>query len=87
MASASTGSLREVTDPDDIAQFAGVIAEAFNNDPLNRWLRLGDESKPDNPKLQHPHLALDHWLPVVRGRAEKGGILVQTYDWAAVALW
>ncbi|KIV88030.1 hypothetical protein, variant [Exophiala mesophila] len=73
--------------PDRKSRFAQVIAEAFYNDPLNRWLRLGDESKPDNPKLQNPQLALDHWLPLVRGRADNGGVLVQTYDWAAVALW
>ena len=87
MASATAGSLNEVTNPDHIVQFAQVIAEAFYNDPLNRWLRLGDESKPDNPKLQNPQLAFDHWLSVVRGRADNGGVLVQTYDWAAVALW
>ncbi|EXJ80278.1 hypothetical protein A1O1_08420 [Capronia coronata CBS 617.96] len=71
----------------EIIKFTSVIAAAFADDALNRYIFLGRESRPGHPKLSQPELRLQYWLPHIRSRLEGGGILLQTHDWAAVALW
>lgn len=72
---------------ENVHRFTQVIAAAFSNDALNRYILLGRESHPDHPKLAQFDSRVQHWLPLVTTRAEKGGILVEAHDWAAVALW
>ncbi|KIW96690.1 uncharacterized protein Z519_02081 [Cladophialophora bantiana CBS 173.52] len=72
---------------EDLHKFAHVIAAAFSNDALNRYLFLGRESQPDHPKLEHFDHRVQYWLTHIKSRFEGGGILIQTYDWAGVALW
>ena len=77
-----------VTKPDEVVRFAQVLCSAFSNDPLNRYLFLGRESRPDHPKLaDDAEEKLEYWLPGTRKRFEKGSVLVQSSNWAAVALW
>lgn len=76
-----------VESPEEVDKFARVIAAAFSNDALNRYLFLGLESRPDNPKLGEFDLRVQHWLPIVQTRFEKGALLIHTFDWAAAALW
>ncbi len=72
----------------EVPRFAGVIAAAFANDALNRYLFLGRESRPDHPKLDDVDLRVQqHWLPTIQSRFDKGAVLIHTLDWAAVALW
>ncbi|KAJ9606407.1 hypothetical protein H2200_009368 [Cladophialophora chaetospira] len=80
-------TLVTISREEDLRPFAEVIAAAFSNDTLNRYLFLGRESRPDHPKLSQPELRVDFWLPHITSRFNGGGILVQNYDWAAVALW
>lgn len=77
----------QVKDEADVLKFAQVIAAAFSNDALNRYIYLGRESRPDHPKLAQPELRVQYWLPLIRSRLEAGGILLQIYDYSAVALW
>ncbi|EXJ86487.1 hypothetical protein A1O3_03438 [Capronia epimyces CBS 606.96] len=76
-----------VKEEGDVVKFAEVIAAAFSNDAINRFIFLGRESRPDHPKLRDPGLRVQYWLPLIRSRLEGGGILLHTYDWAGVALW
>ncbi|KIW54536.1 hypothetical protein, variant [Exophiala xenobiotica] len=77
-----------VTKPDEVVRFAQVLCSAFSNDALNRYLFLGRESRPDHPKLaDDADEKLEYWLPGTRKRFEKGSVLVQSSNWAAVALW
>ncbi|EXJ63615.1 uncharacterized protein A1O5_11376 [Cladophialophora psammophila CBS 110553] len=76
-----------ISGEEDLHKFAHVIAAAFSNDALNRYLFLGRESQPDHPKLEHFDHRVQYWLPHIKTRFEGGGILIQTYDWAGVALW
>ncbi|KIX95940.1 uncharacterized protein Z520_08195 [Fonsecaea multimorphosa CBS 102226] len=76
-----------VNEEEDLLKFAHVIAAAFSNDALNRYLFLGRESHPDHPKLAHFDNRVQYWLPHIRSRFENGGILIQTFDYAGVALW
>ncbi|KIX03053.1 uncharacterized protein Z518_06603 [Rhinocladiella mackenziei CBS 650.93] len=80
-------ALTTVQRDEDVSKFAQVIAAAFANDTLNRYMFLGRESRPDHPKLSQTDLRVAFWQPLMASRFEKGGILVQTYDWAGVALW
>ncbi|OQU97070.1 hypothetical protein CLAIMM_03072 [Cladophialophora immunda] len=72
---------------DGLHKFAHVIAAAFSNDALNRYLFLGRESQPDHPKLANFDHRVQYWLPHIKTRFENGGILIQTFEWAGVALW
>jgi hypothetical protein len=79
-----------VTKQDEVVRFAQVLCSAFSNDPLNRYLFLGRESRPDHPKLLadvHAERRLEYWLPGILKRFERGEVLVQSSNWAAVALW
>ncbi|KIW72039.1 hypothetical protein PV04_00263 [Phialophora macrospora] len=87
MALNSEQTLTAISREEDVARFAQVIVAAFSNDALNRYLFLGRESRPDHPKLSQPDLRVEFWLPLITTRHKGGGILVQTYDYAAVALW
>jgi hypothetical protein len=80
-------ALTTISQDEDVARFAQVIGAAFSNDALNRYLFLGRESQPDHPKLSQPDLRVEFWLPLITTRHKNGGVLVQTYDFAAVALW
>ena len=80
-------TLTTISREEDVRQFTQVVAAAFSNDTLYRYMYLGRESRPDHPKLSQPDVRLDYWLPAITNRFNGGGILVQTYDWAAVALW
>ncbi len=80
-------ALTTISREEDVRQFAQVVGAAFSNDYLNRYLFLGRESRPDHPKLSDADLRAEYWLPPITNRLKSGGILVQTYDWAAVALW
>jgi hypothetical protein len=76
-----------VTEANELRKFAQVIAGAFSNDAVNRFIFLGRESRPDHPKLTQFEERVQYWLPVVQTRFETGAILIQTSDWAAAALW
>ncbi|KAK5228328.1 hypothetical protein LTR47_000346 [Exophiala xenobiotica] len=79
-----------VTKQDEVVRFAQVLCSAFSNDPLNRYLFLGRESRPDHPKLladAHDGDRLEYWLPGILKRFKNGEVLVQSSNWAAVALW
>ncbi|OCT54501.1 hypothetical protein CLCR_00919 [Cladophialophora carrionii] len=80
-------TLTTITRDEDVPRFAQVICAAFSNDALNRYLFLGRESRPDHPKLTQHDLRVEFWIPLITDRYRNGGILVQTYDFAAVALW
>lgn len=71
----------------ELPKFVNVIAEAFSDDALTRYLRLGLESRPDHPKLQSLDFGAQYWAPIVQTRFEQGGILLQANDFEAVALW
>ncbi|KAL2414150.1 hypothetical protein ABEF95_004986 [Exophiala dermatitidis] len=77
----------QVKDEQEITRFAEVIAAAFANDALNRYIYLGRESRPDHPKFNNFQERVQYWVSLIRRRFEAGGILLHTYDWAAVALW
>ncbi|KAI1609316.1 hypothetical protein EDD37DRAFT_612873 [Exophiala viscosa] len=87
MAAKVTVPYARVTKVEELKNFAQVIAAAFSNDALNRFIFLGRESRPDHPKLKEWEKRVQYWLPVVQSRFETGAILIQTCDWAAVALW
>ncbi|OAP62385.1 hypothetical protein AYL99_04588 [Fonsecaea erecta] len=76
-----------VSEEQDLHKFAQVIAAAFSNDALNRYLSMGRESHPDHPKLANLDHRVQYWLPHIKTRFENGGILIHTFDWAGVALW
>jgi hypothetical protein len=79
-----------VTKQDEVVRFAQVLCSAFSNDPLNRYLFLGRESRPDHPKLLadvHTEERLEYWLPGILKRFKNGEVLAQSSNWAAVALW
>ena len=80
-------ALTIISQEEDVRKFAQIIATAFSNDYLNRYLFLGRESRPDHPKLTDSDLRTDFWLPAITNRFKGGAVLVQTHDWAAVALW
>lgn len=82
-----TKPLRRITDPGDIPKFAALVAAAFSQDELNRYLLLGRESNPEHPKIQTLAFRTKYWEAIVRPRFEGGAILVESYDWAAIALW
>ena len=87
MAAKVTVPYARVTKAEELKNFAQVIAGAFSNDALNRFIFLGRESRPDHPKLNDWEKRVQYWLPVVQSRFETGAILIQTSDWAAAALW
>ncbi|KAF2638800.1 hypothetical protein P280DRAFT_470841 [Massarina eburnea CBS 473.64] len=78
--------LEAITNPEDIPHFASVVASAFSNDVVNRYLYLGRDSRPDHPKLQ-PDLRAKYWERVITPRFQDRALLIQSHDWAAVALW
>lgn len=79
--------LTRVTTPDDVAKFATIITSSFTEDAVNHYLYLGLDARPDNPILQRNELRVQYWMKVIQPRLECGAILVQSHDWAAVALW
>ena len=87
MAPEQQQTLVTITHEEDLAKFAQVIASAFSNDTLNRYLLLGKESRPDHPKLSQFDLRVDFWMPMITRNFHNGGVLVQTQNWAAVAQW
>lgn len=87
MAPESEQVLNPVRREEDLRKFAEVIAAAFSQDALNRYLFLGRESRPDHPKLLQFDARVEHWLTLITARFHGGAILAQTHDWAAVALW
>jgi hypothetical protein len=82
-----TKPLRKITDASDLSQFASIIAAAFSQDALNRYLFLGRESNPEHPKIQSLEFRTKYWEAIVQPRFENGAILVESHDWAAIALW
>jgi hypothetical protein len=82
-----TKPLRKITDLSDIPKFAAIIAAAFSQDALNRYLFLGRESNPEHPKIQSLEFRTKYWEAIVQPRFESGAILVESHDWAAIALW
>ena len=79
--------LRKITDASEIPRFASLIAKGFSQDALNRYLYLGRESNPKHPNLQKPEIRVKYWETVVQSRFESGAILVESHDWAAIAIW
>jgi hypothetical protein len=79
--------LTTITDEKDLQKYAQVIAAAFSNDTLNRYLLLGRESRPDHPKLSQFDLRVEFWMPMITRNFKHGAILVQTCDWTGVAMW
>lgn len=84
---AITGPFVRVTRQEELVNFAQVLAGAFSNDRLSRYLYLGRESRPDHPKNSQHDERVRYWLPAVQSRFEKDSLLLQSFDWAAVALW
>ncbi|KAF2438212.1 hypothetical protein P171DRAFT_399102 [Karstenula rhodostoma CBS 690.94] len=82
-----TKPLRKITDPSDIPRFAALVAAAFSQDALNRYLFLGRESNPEHPKIETLEFRTKYWETIVRPRFESGAILVESHDWAAIGLW
>ncbi|KAK4943429.1 hypothetical protein LTR10_016920 [Elasticomyces elasticus] len=87
MAARVAAPFARITKVEELENFARVIAGAFSNDALNRFIFLGRESRPDHPKLDDSEGRVQYWLPIVKSRFETGAILIQSSDWAAVALW
>lgn len=81
-----TKPLRKITDANEIPKFATVIAAAFSQDALNRYLFMGRESNPEHPKIRTLESRKKHWEAFIRPRFEGGAVLVESYDWAVVAL-
>ena len=79
--------LRKITDSSDIPKLAVIVAKGFSQDALNRYLFLGRESNPDHPKLQELEPRVKYWEAILQPRFENGAVLVESHDWAAVALW
>lgn len=77
--------LRQLTDVSEVTKFASIVGDAFGPDALNRYLYLGRESNPEHPKLQESRTP--YWEAVCKPRFEAGAILVESHDWATVALW
>lgn len=78
---------QRVTKQEELVNFAQVLARAFANDKLGRYLYLGRESRPDHPKLSQHEDRVRYWLSAVQSRFEKESLLLQSLNWAAVALW
>ncbi|EFX04908.1 hypothetical protein CMQ_5170 [Grosmannia clavigera kw1407] len=76
-----------VKDEADLVMFAQVISVSFSDDPLHRYVLMGSESHPGHPKLHTPGFQEENWLATMRSRFEGGGLLLQSYNWAAVAVW
>ncbi|KAF2121244.1 hypothetical protein BDV96DRAFT_640639 [Lophiotrema nucula] len=81
--------LQQILNADEVPKFSSVVASAFLGDALNRYLYLGRESRPDHPKFTDEQfdLRVQYWEKIIRPRFETAAILVQSHDWAAVALW
>ncbi|KIW11612.1 hypothetical protein PV08_10914 [Exophiala spinifera] len=84
---AVAGPALRVTKPEELVPFAQVLTRAFANDKLNRYLFLGRESRPDHPRLSQHEERLQYWLSGVQKRFERESVLLQSSDFAAVALW
>lgn len=82
-----TKPLQKITDASEIHRFSSIAAAAFSQDALNRYLYLGRESHPEHPKLEQPELRAKYWEAIIGPRFDSGAILVESHDWAAVALW
>lgn len=79
--------LRKITDPGEIPRVAAIVAAAFSEDALNRYLFMGRASNPDHPKIQSLEFRTAYWETIIQPRFESGAILVESLDWAAVAIW
>ncbi|KAJ4349333.1 uncharacterized protein N0V89_007947 [Didymosphaeria variabile] len=69
--------LRKITDPSEIPRFAAIVAAAFSQDALNRYLFMGRESNPEHPKIQTLDDRKKYWEAIIQPRFEGGAILVE----------
>lgn len=61
-----------------------VMYGAFQDDPLTLYVLLDKESRPDHPKLaQGP----DMMQFLMETMFDAGAVMLQSCDWAAVAIW
>ena len=75
------------TGKEDYAErLASVIGSAFARDALNRAVVLTKDSLPNDSEISDERRA-EHFLPHIRNQAKNGAVLVESGNWAAVALW
>lgn len=80
-------SVHRITAEEDVVKFTEVLALAFTNSEVTRWFFLGNESRPNHPKMERWDLLMGYWLPGIKARFETGGFLAQSHDYAGVAVW
>jgi len=69
--------------PEYAEPLADVIAGAFENDPLNRYIVLSGDPSPNDVEEKRKEGILGR----IKNRAKAGAHLVEVGSWAAAALW
>lgn len=80
-------SVHRITTEEEVVKLTEVLALAFTDSGPTRWFLMGNESRPNHPKLERFDLLMQFWLPGIKARFETGGVLAQSHDYAGAAVW
>jgi hypothetical protein len=69
-----------------VEPLASLLAAAFVNDPINRYIILSTDDIPNDAVITQER-RVEGFLPRLRARAEAGPHFVEAGNWAAAALW